>query len=76
MDTEKIIESICEKLLKTLDSFESSKNLEDQVKQSMIIRNLSKSLGVFYEMPGAYQANDISEDDEDEINNAIDDALS
>ena len=76
MDSEKIIESIYEKLTTTLTEFENAKTLEERVQQSMIIKNLSKALSVFYAMPGSYQAGDFSDDDEDEITSAIDDALS
>lgn len=75
MDTNRIIELIDGKLTATLEEMGKAQKLDDQVKQSQVVKNLSEALQVFLSMPCGYQPNDISEDDEAEITTALDDKL-
>ena len=76
MDYQKFIESLENNLTRTLDEITEAKTLEEKVQLSTIIKNLSNSLSIFSTIPGSgYQADDIDEDDEAEINDAIDDTF-
>jgi hypothetical protein len=72
MDTNTIIDDLSNQLTSAINALDKASDTEEKVKQSVIINNLSRSLSVFLSMPCGYQANDINEDDESEINDAID----
>ncbi|THB75044.1 MAG: hypothetical protein D6B25_12635 [Desulfobulbaceae bacterium] len=71
MDTNAIIDDLSNQLTAAITALEKASDTEEKVKQSVIVKNLSKSLNVFLTMPVGYQADDVNEDDESEINDAI-----
>ena len=76
MDSDKIIESISKELESASKEIQKTNELEKKVQLSIVIKNLSESLSVFSSMPcSGYQADDISEEDEFEINSALDEKL-
>ena len=71
MDSNTILKQLSKHLTTAITTLEKANDTEEKVKQSVIIKNLSKSMSVFLSMPCGYQADDIDEEDEAEINDAI-----
>lgn len=67
MGSKKIIEAMTKELSLALIALEKAQAVEEKVQQSIIVKNLSQALAVFFSMPGDFQAGEIDKDDEAEI---------
>jgi len=76
MDSEKIVDLLSKELVSATEEMSKTEVLEQKVQLSKLIVNLTETLNVFSSMPGAgFQATDINEDDEIEINDLLDEKL-
>lgn len=76
MNSEKVMELLSNELAAALQELEKTSMLEQRVQLSTIVKNLSESLSIFSAIPSSgFQADDISEDDELEINSLLDEKL-
>jgi hypothetical protein len=62
MEPDKIIENLFGELAATLKAMSKTKSVEEKLRYSEIVKNLSESLGVFLHMADAFSAMDYEEE--------------
>jgi len=65
MDIEKIMESLSKELIVSLKAMSKAKDLDEKEAHSRIVKNVSESLGVFFDLAGEMMPFDLDDDDED-----------
>jgi ethanolamine ammonia-lyase large subunit len=68
MDLEKIMEGLSKELIFSVKAMSKAKDLNEKEIHSRIVKNVSESLGVFFDLAGDMMPFDLDDDsDEDEI---------
>jgi len=65
MDFEKIMEGLSKELTASLKAMSKAKDLDEKETHSRIVKNVSESLGVFFDLAGEMMPFDFDDDDED-----------
>jgi hypothetical protein len=66
MNPDKIMDGISKELDKALKAMAKAKNIDEKLKYSKVIKNLCKSLGVFFNLASEIMPFDDDDDDDDE----------
>ena len=64
MDPEKMMEDLSKELNHALSAMSKAKSVEDKVAYSQIVKNLSESLGVFFDFASNMMDLDFDEDED------------
>ena len=65
MNPDKIMDGIIKELNKTLKAMAKAKNIDEKLAYSKVIKNLCKSLGVFFDLASEIMPFDDDDDDDD-----------